>query len=568
MQPVRLLLLSLSFSLRSKGLIILVGVAPSTGSVVWLFCSIAVTVKFHTPEAGIPSSTWVPLDSLALLLRILLASGSACLIIPGARPLFWFSDLFFHQHSSTSQSLVRSWRDSSQPQPTASSWSRKVSFTTEKMLHTRSVSDPPLSPTTLGPMESFASLSRPTTPSPAAPHNAQAYVNRALPPLPPPTFNPGAIPQPLNIRKSKPPTLPLGPSAPSRPVSNEAPPSRREARSVSPLPTPSTPVKASNPLHLSTISSNNSSPAHTLKPRKSKKVLQLMGHDIDVMNLVGVAPPEPKREPPLRSSRSIEGAPNLNATTLLHLPEESLIPVLEDDDGRDSMSSKKSSWGPGSPHSASRISLGPKHSVRRRRSARIFDQDDTGHLATQEPLMSNLDLNDDEELLSEEDMTMEEYHKFASELAHSSARKPSHEESRPTTATQGRRSSILSFTHSRLRRKPTTSESRHGRLGSSSSAEHASQAPAPAAPEAEGAVPKSGWDSDSESEEDRTSRSIWPRGRSSNKGRDSPASMTRHDDDARGSRGWAKGGLLNVGKRRKDPQTSRDFGGVDEKSFA
>jgi hypothetical protein len=93
-------------------------------------------------------------------------------------------------------------------------------------------------------------------------------------------------------------------------------------------------------------------------------------------------------------------------------------------------------------------------------------------------------------------------------------------------------------------------------------------------------VPKSGWDSDSDSEDDRTSRSIWPRGRSSNnkdnkdnkdnKGRDSPASMTRHDDDQRGSRGWAKGGLLNVGKRRKDQQqqASRDFGSVDERSFA
>ncbi|KAM0471409.1 hypothetical protein ACHAPX_009321 [Trichoderma viride] len=451
------------------------------------------------------------------------------------------------------------------------------------MLHTRSVSDPPLSPTTLGPMESFASLSRPTTPSPAAPHNAQAYMKRALPPLPPPpsAFNGGAIPPPLNIRKSKPPSLPLAPSAPSsRPVSNEAPP-RREVRSVSPLPAPSTPVKGANPLHLSTISSNNSSPVHTLKPRKSKKVLQLMGLDVDVMNAVGVAPPDPKRETALRSSRSLERAPNLNATTLLHLPEESLIPVLEDDDGRDSMSSKKSSWGPGSPHSASRVPLSSKQSVRRRRSARIFDQDDTGHLAIQETLISNLDLNDDEdeELLSEEDMTMEEYHKFASELAHSSARKPSHEESRPTTATQGRRSSILSLAHGRLRRKPTSaSESRHGhgRLGSSSSAEHPAQAPAPAAPE-ENAVPKSGWDSDSDSEDDRTSRSIWPRGRSSNnkdnkdnKGRDSPASMTRHDDDQRGSRGWAKGGLLNVGKRRKDQQqqASRDFGSVDERSFA
>lgn len=444
------------------------------------------------------------------------------------------------------------------------------------MLHTRSASDPPLSPTTLGPMESFASFSRPTTPTPVAPHNAQAYMKRALPPLPPPAFNPGAIPPPLNIRKSKPPSLPLAPSAPSsRPVSNEAPPPRREVRSVSPLPAPSTPVKGSNPLHLSTISSNNSSPVHTLKPRKSKKVLQLMGLDVDVMNAVGVAPPETKREPILRSSRSLERAPNLNATTLLHLPEESLIPVLEDDDGRDSMSSKKSSWGPGSPHSASRVPLSSKQSVRRRRSARIFEQDDTGHLAIQETLMSNMDLNDDEdeELLSEEDMTMEEYHKFASELAHSSARKPSHEESRPTTATQGRRSSILSLAHGRLRRKPTSaSESRHGhgRLGSSSSSEHPSQAPAPAAPE-ENAVPKSGWDSDSDSDDDRTSRSIWPRGRSSNnnKGRDSPASLTRNDDDARGSRGWAKGGLLNVGKRRKDQQQApRDFGGVDERSFA
>lgn len=292
-----------------------------------------------------------------------------------------------------------------------------------------------------------------------------------------------------------------------------------------------------------------------------------MGLDVDVMNAVGVAPPEPKREPTLRSSRSLDGAPNLNATTLLHLPEESLIPVLEDDDGRDSMSSKKSSWGPGSPHSASRMPLGPKQSVRRRRSARIFDQDDTGHLATQEEtMMSNLDLNDEEELLSEEDMTMEEYHKFASELATSSRRKPSHEESRPSTATQGRRSSILSFTHGRLRRKPTTAG--HGRLGSSSSSEHPAQAPAPAAPE-EDAVPKSGWDSDSDSDDDRTSRSIWPRGRSSNKGRDSPANMMRQDDDARGSRGWAKGGLLNVGKRRKDqPHAPRDFGGVDERSFA
>lgn len=526
--------------------------------------------------AGTPSSTWVPLDSLALLRRFARVGVRLSYYTYQVRPLFWLSALFLHQHSVDRPISGSSCR---QPRPSASCvcWlPKRVEFTTEKMLHTRSVSDPPLSPTTLGPMESFASLTRPTTPSPAAPHNAQAYAKRPLPPLPPlppPSFSPGAAPPPLNIRKSKPPSLPLGPGAPSSEAPPPLPPPRREARSVSPLLYPQTPAKGPNPLHLATISSNKPSPAHTLKPRKSTKVLQLMGHDIDVMNLVGVAPPEPKREPVPKSSRSSQGPPNLNSITLLHFPEESLIPVLEDDDGRDSMSSKKSSWGPGSPHSASRDPLDPEQTVRRRRSARIFDQDDSGHLAIQETLISNADVNDEEEMLSEEDMTMEEYHKFASELAHSSARKPSHEESRPTPATPGRRSSIMSFTHGRLRRKATSSEPRHGRLGSSSSSEHPPLPPVPALPEAEdAAVPKSGWDSDSDSDGDRTSRSIWPRGRSSKNihGRDSPASMTRHDDDARGSRGWAKGGLLNVGKRRKDqlPAVPRDSGGVDERSFA
>jgi hypothetical protein len=326
----------------------------------------------------------------------------------------------------------------------------------------------------------------------------------------------------------------------------------------------------------------------SIKKRTSKKVMQLMGHDIDVMNAGGNAPQEAKKEVIPRSSRSLDGPPNLNSTTLLHLPEDNLIPVLEDDDGMDSMSSKKSSWGPGSPNSASAFPLGHQHSVRRRRSARIFDHDDSGLYVPQEDISmsSHLDPNDGD--LSDEDdddMAAGEYHKFAAELAASAGAKTSHEEARPVTASKGRRSSILSFTSgnqfSRLRRRPTTAERPGTRMGSNSSAEAAAQALATLAPEPEEpAVPKSAFESDSDSDH-TSSKSRWRIDRSANKsedrgrerGRDSPASMVRRDDDSSRSRGWARTGdqmkgLLTVGKRRKEQQVKRDMGVVNESVFA
>ncbi|KAM0253966.1 hypothetical protein ACHAQJ_007035 [Trichoderma viride] len=474
-----------------------------------------------------------------------------------------------------------------------------MSFTTGKMIHLRSASDPPLlSPSTLGPGEL---ANRPVTPS--APSNAQAYAKRPLPPLPPPMINSTAVPPPLNIkkgRKNKPASLPVGPRAPSlrasdnglqvdsRSASPCASPhaSPRASPRTSPRAAPSPPAKNSLPPRLSSLHSLPS-PVFSIKKRTSKKVMQLMGHDIDVMN-GGIAPQEAEKETISRSSRNIDGPPNLNSTTLLHLPEENLIPVLEDDDGMDSMSSKKSSWGPGSPHSASAFPLGHQQSVRRRRSARIFDHDDSGLYIPQEdtPMPSNLDLND-EDLSDDDDMAAGEYHKFAAELAASAGAKTSHEEARPVTASKGRRSSIMSFTSgnqfSRLRRRPTTAERPGTRMGSSSSAEIAAQALAALAPEPEEpAVPKSAFD-DSDSESDHTSsKSRWRRDRSANKaedrgrdrGRDSPASMTRREDESSRSRGWAKTGdqmkgLLTVGKRRKEQQQAkREMGVVNESVFA
>lgn len=456
------------------------------------------------------------------------------------------------------------------------------------MIHLRSVSDPPLaSPTRLDPWELPASTNRPVTP--LAPHNAQAYARRPLPPLPS-MMNPSAIPPPLNIsktKKNKPAPLPVGPSsAPSHPASDDPP--QIESGSASPRPAPRTPVKGPHPPRLSSLPSPTSS---IKQQRTSKKVMQLMGYDVDVMNLASLAP-EADQEVVARGSRILDDPLAVHPGTLLQLPEDGLIPVLEDDDGADSTSSKKSSWGPGSPHSASALPLAShsKHSIRRRRSARIFDTDGSGHhhhiVPQEEALMpSSMDL--DEDNLSD-DMAAGEYHKFAVELAAAGA-KPSSGESSPPLVAKSRRSSILSFTSgsqfSRLRRRPTTAEPHAVRVSSSSSssAETGLQAPLPAVPAPEPeepAVPKSAFESDSDSEPSSSSRSIWRRDRSANKGddrgrergRDSVAGMARRDDESSRSRGWAKTGdqmkgLLAVGKRRRE-HAKREIGVVNESVFA
>ncbi|KAH6606502.1 hypothetical protein Trco_005655 [Trichoderma cornu-damae] len=446
------------------------------------------------------------------------------------------------------------------------------------MLHQRSVSDPPLaSPTTLGRWESPTLDSRPVTP--LAPHDAHVYAKKPLPPLPSMT-NPSAVPPPLNIKKkerNKPTSLPVGSSAPSFPGSDDAP--QMEARSASPHPAPSTPAKRGHPPRLSSLPS----PVSSIKRRTSKKVMQLMGHDVDVMNLVGTAaPPEADKEAVPRSRPSFDDPPALNPTAHLQLPEEGLVPVLEDDDGMDGMSSKKSSWGPGSPHSASAFQLAPHPSIRRRRSARIFDHDGPGQLAPPEDALMPASLNPDYDGFGD-DMAAGEYHKFAVELAASAGAKPSAGEASPPSVAKGRRSSILSFTSgsqfSRLRRRPTTAEPHAASVGgsrSSSSAETSSHVQAAPAPEAEEPfVPKSTFESDSDSDH-TSSRSRWRRDRSTHKGedrgrdrgRDSPAAMTRRDDEP--SR-WAKTGdqmkgLLTVGKRRREQQQAKRETGVPNES--
>ncbi|KAL7792958.1 hypothetical protein V8C37DRAFT_379648 [Trichoderma ceciliae] len=443
------------------------------------------------------------------------------------------------------------------------------------MLHLRSASDPPLpSLSTLGPWELPASTNRPVTP--LAPYNVHAYAKRPLPPLPSMT-NPSAIPPPLTIKKkkNKPASLPVGPSAPLLWGSHDSPQS--QARSASPRTAPSTPVRSAHPPRLSSLPS----PVSSIKQRTSKKVMQLMGHDVDVMNLVGIAPLEADKEVVPRSSPSSDDQSALNTAFLLHLPEEGLIPVLEDDDGMDGMSSKKSSWGPGSPHSASAFPLAPQSSIRRRRSARIFDQDDLSQFAPQQDAFITPDLDPDYGDFGD-DMAAGEYHQFAVELASAGA-KSSIEEASPPLVTKGRRSSILSFTSgnqfSRLRRRPNTAEPHAARVGSSSSAETASQAQAALAPEAEEPfVPKSTFESDSDSER-TSSRSRWRRDRSAHKGEDrgrdrgrnSPANMVHRDDESSRSRGWAKTGdqmkgLLSVGKRRREQQQAKRGTGILNKS--
>ncbi|RFU72163.1 hypothetical protein TARUN_10100 [Trichoderma arundinaceum] len=444
------------------------------------------------------------------------------------------------------------------------------------MLHQRSVSDPPLSPSTLGPWEIPILDNRPTTP---APHNAYAYAKRPLPPLPNMT-NPTAIPPPLNIKKrrNKPASLPVGPRAPLPPLPGSDVPPHIESRSASPRTAPSTPGRSTHLPRMSALPS----PVAGIRQRTSKKVMQLMGHDVDVSNLIGAAPQEAKKEVVPRSSRSFDEPAAVNHSALLQLPEDAFLPVLEDDDGMDSLSSKKSSWGPGSPHSASAFPLGPQHSIRRRRSARIFDHEGSAQFAPQEDTSMDPDMDPDLDL-DEDNLSddMAEYHKFAVELASAKA-KPSLEEANPPMA-KGRRSSIMSFASgkSRLRRRPTTAEPHAARLGSSSSAETASQVQAAPAPEPEEpAVPKSAFESDSDSD-DQPSRSIWRRDRSANKedrgrdrGRDSPANMVRRDDESVRSRGWAKTGdqvkgLLAVGRKRREQQQAKsEVGVVSESVFA
>ncbi|KAL7950748.1 hypothetical protein V8C42DRAFT_129073 [Trichoderma barbatum] len=444
------------------------------------------------------------------------------------------------------------------------------------MLHLRSVSDPPLaSPSTPSFWELPALANRPVTPLAPRPDNADAYVKRPLPPLPPPMLmNPAVIPPPLKIskRKNKPAALSVGPGSDNAPhVEAEA-----EARIASPRQSPRTPVRNAHPARLSSLPS----PVASLKHRKSKKVLQLMGHDVDVTNLVGITPQEAAKEAIARSSRSFDDAATANPTTLLQLPEEGLVPVLEDDDGMTSLSSKKSSWGPGSPHSASAFPLTSQNSVRRRRSARIFDQDGLSHLAAQEDafMPSNEESEQGDE--SDDEMAAGEYHKFAVELAASAVPKTSIDEANHPSESIGRRSSVLSFKSgsrfSRLRRRPTTADPQSKRVGSSSSTEAASQVPpvppVPATPETEEPfVPKSAFE-ESDSDSDRpSSRSRWRRDRSSNKedrGRDSPA-LGRRDDESSISRGWAKTGdqvnrLLTVGRRRN----KQEIGAVSESVFA
>ncbi|UKZ77491.1 hypothetical protein TrVFT333_005213 [Trichoderma virens FT-333] len=430
------------------------------------------------------------------------------------------------------------------------------------MLHLRSVSDPPLSPSTLGPWEIPALSSRPVTPLAPRPHNADAYVKRPLPPLPPMT-NSSVVPPPLKInkKKNKPASLPVGLG------SNNAPQIQAEAEgriaSPSPRQAPSTPVKNAHPPRQSSLPS----PVASLKHRKSKKVMQLMGLDVDVTNLVGITPKEGEKEVVARSSRSFDDPSAPNPATLLQLPEEGLVPVLEDDDGMASLSSKKSSWGPGSPHSASGFPLGPKNSVRRRRSARIFDQDGLGHLAAQEDVFMPSNEEEEEQVDgSDDDMAAGEYHKFAVELAAAAVPKTSFDEAN-SSEPLGRRSSILSFksgSHfSRLRRKatsavrPTTADPHSRRVGSSGSAE----------------IPLFLLFQPLRL---RNPQARWRRDRSSHKedrGRDSPA-MVRRDDESSLSRGWAKTGdqmnrLLTVGRRRKDQQPAKqDIGVVSESVFA
>ncbi|ETR97344.1 hypothetical protein M419DRAFT_134605 [Trichoderma reesei RUT C-30] len=422
------------------------------------------------------------------------------------------------------------------------------------MFHVRSASDPP-SPTSAPAHWN----SRPVTPLASQPDNADAYASRPLPPLPP-MMNKAVVPPPLNIskRKSKPNALPVGPGL--GPASTEAlhMEVEAEARTASPRLSPRTPARNSN---LPPRMLNPPSPVHSLKHRQSKKVLQLMGYDVDVSNLTGNASQEPEKEPVARSSRTFEDPFAPKSTNLLQPPDEGLVPVLEDDDGMASLSSKKSSWGPGSPHSASAIPLGPKSSVRRRRSARIFEQDGVGQfLAQDDAYMSPAADPEEEEYLSdEEDMTAGEYHKFAAELAASSVRKTSSEE--PVQEPKGRRSSIMSFRHGsqfgRLRRRPTTADPNTRRTGSSSSAEGPSQAPAAPEPEPEEpAEPKSMFEESSDSDSDRpNSRSRWRRDRFSHRSEERVRDSRDEDSLKRGS---VKSRLLGVGRRRRDQQAEHD----------
>ncbi|KAL7961375.1 hypothetical protein V8C34DRAFT_273531 [Trichoderma compactum] len=457
------------------------------------------------------------------------------------------------------------------------------------MLHQRSSSDPPLSPSTLGSWDLPVLTSRPVTPLELQPHNADAYVKRPLPPLPPMNNNNSAVvPPPLKInkRRSKPAALPVGPGPKNAPQIEAGAERRIASPSPSPSPrqAPSTPVKNAHPARQSSLPS----PVASLRHRKSKKVLQLMGLDVDATNLVAITSQATEKEAVIRSSRSFEDPSAPNPAALLQLPEEALIPVLEDDDGMTSLSSKKSSWGPGSPHSTSAFPLGSKNSVRRRRSARIFDQDGLGHFAAQEDGFMPSNEEEEEEQGDDSDDDMAEYHKFAVELATSAVPKTSLDEFNAAES-MSRRSSILSFksgSHfSRLRRKapnpvrPTTADphSHSRRVGSSGSVEIP---PVPALPPAESeepSVPKSAFDeSDSDSDSRPNSRSRWRRDRFSHKeerGRDSPA-MVRRDDESSLSRGWAKTGdqmgrLLTVGRRRRDQQQAKpEVGVVSENVFA
>ncbi|KAK5990466.1 hypothetical protein PT974_08734 [Cladobotryum mycophilum] len=382
----------------------------------------------------------------------------------------------------------------------------------------------------------------------AAPALVDVYAKKPLPPLPKVqnSLKGSPVPAPLNIKKKPSRQFTPSPTSSTSGLSNIS----VETANTSPRSLPNTtPTSAASPgrrtSRASTISSNR---------RSSKKVLQLIGHDVDVMN--GSSPWYGDNEPRLKKKASRSSNRSLDMTfsdscNSHSIPEDSALPPLEAD--LDGMSSRNSSWSPSSPLS---VAMGPLngHQPAIRTSygsSRHSDCESPRCCSLQEE--SPLGRWDPSYGQFSDTRAAGEYHKFAVELAASIERQSTAEEAFSEPRTK-RMSAFLSFStnaqFSRRRNRPNSIDpSFVSALGGSLTAAEKALFPttAPVAeepepePEAEPereAVPRSAFDTDSDDE--RKSRPRWRRDR----GRESPSvpAMPRGGEDSSRPRAWSRTG--------------------------
>ncbi|KOS19602.1 hypothetical protein ESCO_000876 [Escovopsis weberi] len=321
-------------------------------------------------------------------------------------------------------------------------------------------------------------LARPSTwESATSPTLVNVYARKPLPPLPSVQNSPlkgSPVPAPLNVRKN--PSRQNNQSPRSSPSSNSSTspksvgyPSIETGRAVSAAtPSPTKGFGHDAPATSPNRPSSRRSTVSTNPARKSgsKKVLQLIGQDVDVM-LGGAAqkrehhPSNPLKNPsnslkkkPSRSSSSgsMRGfdliSPNLHIVS--RIPEEDAVPGLEAD--KDGVSS----------HHSSMLSMSPQAltpgSAKIDRAFRDVECDGSQHCYC--PLHQDAAALDAEELADTD--VLGEYHKFAAELAASTESPTSSPAAEAAESRVKRMSNFLSFSanaqFSRRRNRPNSIE--------------------------------------------------------------------------------------------------------------